>query len=166
MALLLFNSLVGKKKEWAREINSVFPDIEVREWPTIGNPADIEFLIIGRPTLEELPHLPNLKLMLTMLAGVEGIFNNPSCPPKIPLVKGEPFGGDPELTMYTITHVLRHHRNLPTYLCDQRQHLWQPIEQKKPHHQRVGILGYGILSKPIVKELITLKFDVAAWTRT
>ena len=75
MAILIFNSLRGKKGDWAKYFNKEFADIEVREWPEIGNPKDIKYLIIGRPTLEELPPLPNLVLMLTMLAGVEGIYN-------------------------------------------------------------------------------------------
>jgi len=166
MALLIFNSLIGKKDDWTKLINASFPELEIREWPEIGNPENIEYLIIGRPTLEELPTLPNLKLMLTMLAGVEGIFNNPAYPNGIPLVKGEPESGDPSLTEYAITHVLRHHRNLQTYLNYQQQHRWEPIDQKKPCEQRIGILGYGTMSKPVVKALMDMNFDVAAWTRT
>ena len=166
MALLLFNSLRGKKGDWTSFFDNTLPNLEIREWPNIGNPEDIEYLIIGRPTLQELPALPNLKLMLTMLAGVEGIYNNPACPKGIPLVKGEPEGGDPSLTEYGITHVLRHHRNLPTYLDYQRQHQWREIEQKAPSEQRIGLLGYGTMSKPIAKVLFDMKFDVAAWTRT
>ena len=166
MALLLFNSLRGRKEDWAKFFCKNLPTLEIREWPNIGNPKEIEYLVIGRPTLQELPELPNLKLMLTMLAGVEGIYNNPACPKGIPLVKGEPEGGDPSLTEYGITHVLRHHRNLPTYLKYQRQHRWQEIKQKPPSEQRVGLLGYGTMSKPIAKELIRMNFNVAAWTRT
>ena len=90
----------GKVEDWSKIFNYELPELEIREWPNIGNPEDIEYLVIGRPSLEELPLLPNLKLMLTMLAGVEGVYNNPACPKGIPLVKGEPSGGDPSLTEY------------------------------------------------------------------
>jgi glyoxylate/hydroxypyruvate reductase A len=166
MAILLFNSLRGNKEDWDSFFSKDLPTYEIREWPNLGNPKEIEYLIIGRPTLQELPELPNLKLMLTMLAGVEGIYNNPACPKGIPLVKGEPESGDPSLTEYCITHVLRHHRNLPTYLRYQRQHRWQEIKQKMPSEQRVGLLGYGTMSKPVAKELNKMGFNVAAWTRT
>ncbi|MBT3989779.1 MAG: glyoxylate/hydroxypyruvate reductase A [Rhodospirillaceae bacterium] len=166
MALLMFNSLRGKLEDWSVFINAAYPELEIREWPEIGNPEDIDYLVIGRPSLQELPPLPNLKLMLTMLAGVEGIYNNPACPEGIPLVKGEPTSGDPSLTEYGVTHVLRHHRNLPTYQEQQRQHLWQPIEQISASERRVGMLGYGTMSKPIVDVLLGMNFDVAAWART
>ena len=166
MALLMFNSMRGKVEEWSKIFNYELPELEIREWPNIGNPEDIEYLVIGRPSLEELPLLPNLKLMLTMLAGVEGIYNNPACPKGIPLVKGEPSGGDPSLTEYGLTHILRHHRNLPAYMNQQRQHIWQPIDQKLPNEQRIGMLGYGTMSKPIIDILVDMKFDVAAWART
>jgi glyoxylate/hydroxypyruvate reductase A len=166
MALLMFNSLRGKIEDWTVYFNKAYPDLEIREWPEIGDPADIEYLVIGRPMLQDLPVLPNLKLMLTMLAGVEGIYNNPACPEGIPLVKGVPQGGDPSLTEYGVLHVLRHHRNLPAYQAQQRQRLWQPIEQIGPSDRRVGMLGYGTMSKPIVDILLSMNFDVAAWTRT
>ncbi len=166
MALLLFNLLSGSLEDWAPIINDVHPDLEIREWPEIGNPDDIEYLAIGRPMLGDLPPLPNLKLMLTMLAGVEGIYNNPACPQGIPLVKAEPPIGDPSMTEYAVTHILRHHRNLPQYGEQQRQHFWQPIKQKWAKDQRIGMMGYGTLSKPIVAVLRSMNFDVAAWTRT
>jgi len=166
MTLLLFNSLRGGKEDWAKFFNKDLPNLEIREWPNIGNPQEIEYLVIGRPTLQELPPLPNLKLMLTMLAGVEGIYNNPACPKGIPLVKGEPEAGDPSLTEYGITHVLRHHRNLPAYSKHQRHHEWLEIEQKMASEQRVGLLGFGTMSKPIGEVLLNMGFNVAAWTRT
>ncbi len=166
MALLMFNSIRGKYEDWVPFFNESHPDLEIREWPEIGDPADIEYLVIGRPLMQDLPPLPNLKLMLTMLAGVEGIYNNPACPEGIPLVKGEPSTGDPSMTEYAVTHVLRHHRNLPAYLEQQRAHNWQPLPQKRPQDQRIGMMGYGTMSKPIVDVLLSLNFDVAAWART
>ena len=166
MAILIFNSLRGKKGDWAKYFDIDFPNLEVREWPNIGDPNDIKYLIIGRPTLQELPPLPNLVLMLTMLAGVEGIYSNPACPQGIPLVKGEPEEGDPSLTEYGVTHVLRHHRQLQKYLNYQREHRWREIEQKTAEEQRIGLLGYGTMCKPIADVLVEMRFDVAAWTRT
>ena len=65
MALLMFNSLRGKIEDWTVYFNKAYPDLEIHEWPEIGDPADIEYLVIGRPMLQDLPVLPNLKLMLT-----------------------------------------------------------------------------------------------------
>ena len=166
MALLMFNSIRGDIADWLPYFNAAYPELEIRVWPEIGDPADIEYLVIGRPTLQELPALPNLKLMLTMLAGVEGIYNNPACPEGIPLVKGEPQTGDPSLTEYGVMHVLRHHRHLQTYQEQQRQHIWQPIEQIPARERRIGMMGYGTMSKPIGDVLQGMKFDVAAATRS
>lgn len=165
MALLLFNMLTGSRDEWAAPIESAFSDIDVREWPDIGDPADIEFLAIGRPAMADLPELPNLKLMLTMLAGVEGLLTNPHLPDG-PLVKGEPAGGDPSMTEYAIAHIFSLHRQFTAYKDQQAQVVWQSLPQIMTTERRVGIMGFGTLSKPIVAKLIDFGFDVAAWTRT
>ena len=132
MAILLFNSLRGNKEDWDSFFSKDLPAYEIREWPNIGNPEEIEYLIIGRPTLQELPELPNLKLMLTMLAGVEGIYNNPACPKGIPLVKGEPESGDPSLTEYCITHVLRH-LVWPMHGRDAFSHAFSRVPSRERH---------------------------------
>ena len=45
MALLMFNSLRGTIQDWSAIINDSYPNLEIREWPEIGDPDDIEYLI-------------------------------------------------------------------------------------------------------------------------
>lgn len=165
MALLLMNMLVGQPEEWQAAINQSLPNLEIRVWPDVGEASEVEYLAMGRPELDKLPELPNLKLMMTMLAAVDGLMANPHLP-DVPLVKSEPEGGDPSMTEYALTHILRHHRNLPAYQQQQKEHIWQALAQKAARDQRVGFLGYGVMAKPVADILTTMGFDVAAWTRT
>ena len=165
MALLLMNPIAGSPEDWVEAFAGPLPDLEIRVWPDLGDPADIEYLAMGRPELDDLPDLPNLKLMLTMLSGVDGILQHPKLP-NTPLVKGEPEEGDPSMTEYALTLILSHHRQMPTYRQQQREHDWRPLAQKWAEDQRVGFLGYGVMAKPVAELLSKMNFDVAAWTRT
>lgn len=165
MALLAFFPLSGSIDDWRKLIAEEMPDLSVRDMDSLGDPNEIEFLLMGRPALKDLPPLPNLKLIMTMLAGVDGFIKNPLLP-DVPLVKLEPPGGDPQLTEYAVLHVSRHHRNLHTYQEQQARHEWKPLDPiKKAEDRTVGVLGFGTLSKPIVERLVEFGFDVAAWTR-
>ena len=165
MALLITPPILGMSKEWRDAVLALMPDLEVRLWPEVGDPADIEYLLIGRFDLADLPPLPNLQLILAMFAGFEHLLYHPDCPP-VPFVRTGPPDGDPAMTEYVILHVLRHHRHMPDYLAQQSRKEWQAIPQKQPHEQRVGFLGLGNMAAPPARALAGLGFDVAAWVRT
>ncbi len=164
MALLITPPTLGTPADWRDAIVALMPDLEVRLWPEVGDPADIQYLLIGSFDLAELPSLPNLRLILTMVAGFEHLIYHPDCPP-VPFVRTGPPDGDPAMTEYVILHVLRHHRHMPNYLAQQARKEWQSIAQKQPHQQRVGFLGLGNMATPPARVLAGLGFDVAAWVR-
>ena len=165
MTMLLLNPFRGTNEGWQAALQEAVDGLEVRIWPDVGNPEDIEYILIGRIDLAELPELPNLKLMVSLYAGVEGLLANPNLP-DAPLVKAEPMTGDSSLTEYAVTHVLRHHRNLPAYAALQARHEWKGLPHKRASERCVGFLGYGSLSKPMADLLTYMNFNVIAWART
>jgi len=165
VAILIFNSMRGTDEQWVELLGQALPDDEVRSMDTLGDPAEIEFLVFGRPIFKDLPNLPNLKLMMTMLAGVDGLLGKTEVP-GVPLTKTEPPGGDPLMTEYCLLQVLRHHRQMPAYQAQQREHNWSPLPQPKPHERTVGFFGYGTLAKPMTELIGSLGFHVIAWART
>ncbi len=50
MALLICNLLMGTGADWRAAISAELPDLEVRFWPDVGDPADIEYLAFTRPS--------------------------------------------------------------------------------------------------------------------
>jgi len=165
MALLMTKPMTGPASEWIELFAEQMPGLEVRIWPEIGDPADIEYILIGRMDLADLPPLPNLKMFLAMYAGIEGFLATDHFS-DVPMVRTGPPGGDITMTEYVMLHVLRHHRQMPDYLDQQARGEWKVRPQKRPHEQRIGFLGYGDLATPIAALLAGMGFDVAAWART
>lgn len=165
MALLLTPPVQGTLETWRDGILSELPDLDIRLWPDVGNPADILYLLVGRFDLAELPELPNLRFVMPMFAGIDHLVSNPNMP-DVPLVRTGPPEGDPAMTEYAVLHVLRHHRHMPDYLAQQRRKDWTVIPQKLPKDQRVGFMGFGTMAEPPARVLHNMEFDVAAWVRT
>ncbi|MDE0780972.1 MAG: glyoxylate/hydroxypyruvate reductase A [Alphaproteobacteria bacterium] len=164
MALLLTPPVEGTLQTWRDGILAEIPDLDVRMWPDVGDPADIHYLLIGRFDLADLPELPNLRFLMPMFAGIDHLVAHPNMP-DVPIVRTGPPEGDPAMTEYTILHVLRHHRHMPDYLAQQRRKEWVVIPQKLPRHQRVGFMGFGTMAEQPARVLNSLEFDVAAWVR-
>ncbi len=163
---LLFLSSIDSATRWTAELHRLLPDLDIRIWPEIGDPAAIDAALVWRPPAGLLASLPNLKLIASLGAGVDHILADPLLPKSIPIVRLV----DPYMTAamseYVQLQVLRLHRQDPAYRAQQRQHLWHELAQPNAAERRVGVLGLGTLGGDAALKLCVLGFDVAGWSRT
>lgn len=167
MAMLIVNlhQRIGSAPEWRATFQEIQPDLELRFFPEVGEPGDVEYLAFMHPDFDLLPALPNLKAMFSRSAGVDDFVHHPKMP-RVPLGKIEPPGGDPMMTEYVVMHVLRLHREMPAYQESQARREWRRAPIKRPEERRVGFLGYGMMAKAPALVLKSLGFPVSAWVRT
>jgi glyoxylate/hydroxypyruvate reductase len=57
---LLFRSTVDSAARWRAQLTHLTQELEVRVWPEIGNPADIDYALVWRPEPGFLASLPSL----------------------------------------------------------------------------------------------------------
>ncbi len=164
--VVLFLSAVDSAADWQAELGRLLPDLELRVWPDLGDPTEIEAALVWRPPPGLLDRLPNLKLILSLGAGVDHILADPSLPPGVPVVRLV----DPYMTAamseYVQLQVLRLHRQDPAYLEQQRARRWRTLPQPNAAERRVGVLGLGVLGSDAALKLKVLGFDVAGWSRS
>lgn len=152
---------------WRREFKRAAPALKVRVWPEVGDPTDIAYALAWKPPAGELAKLPNLKVILSMGAGIDHLLVDPALP-QVPLTRVV----DPYLTAgiseYVLLHVLRYHRNQPLFEAQQRQHVWNEQRRllRQSDERPVGVMGLGVLGQDAVAKLAALGFDVAGWSRT
>ncbi|NKB48871.1 MAG: glyoxylate/hydroxypyruvate reductase A [Alphaproteobacteria bacterium] len=152
---------------WQREFARLVPDLEVRAWPDVGDPADIRSALAWKPPSDELAKLPNLKAIWSMGAGIDHILVDDALP-DVPITRVV----DPYLTAgiteYVLLHVLRYHRNQPVFEAQQRDHVWddRARDLRQADERPVGVMGLGELGRDAVAKLTHLGFDTAGWSRT
>jgi glyoxylate/hydroxypyruvate reductase A len=163
---LLFRSTVDSAARWRAQLSRLTQEIEVRVWPEIGNPAEIDYALVWRPEPGFLASLPNLKLILSLGAGVDHLLCDPQLPHHLPIVRLV----DPHMTNamseYVVLQVLRLHRRDLDYRTQQEAGVWCELDQQNAVDRRVGILGLGELGQDAAKKLKALGFDVAGWSRS
>ncbi len=163
---ILFKIGAGDPELWKREITARVPGQEFRSWPDVGDPDDIEFVLLFRAEPGMFVPLRNLKAILCTGAGVDGILADPELPRDVPLARIV----DPWMTtmmaQWVIHAVLRLDRHMDVYAEQQRRGEWHELEQWRPQAPRVGILGWGEIGGFTGRALAGLGFDVAGWTRS
>lgn len=164
MVLLLQTS--GDPTPFVSEFARRLPSLEMRVWPNIGNPMEIDYAFVTRLKPGIFRAMGNLKFVASVLAGVEHLLGDTDIAPDVPIVRTGSRSGDAMMTEYVLLHVLRHHRNLPIYAQQQSQRRWERIPPMLAQERHVGFMGLGLLGLPAALCVRSNGFKVSAWTRT
>jgi glyoxylate/hydroxypyruvate reductase A len=164
MALML-TPIFGTAEEWRKLIAADMPDLDVRVWPDIGNPADIEVAAVAGLPRGTLKTLPNLRLVVSLTAGVDMLIGDPDLP-DVPLVRAAEENGDAMIDEFALLHVLRHHRDLPELALAQQRSEWLRKKPKPASQRPVGVMGLGAIGLSVARTLARHGFDVAGWVRS
>jgi len=163
---LLFSSTVDSAARWLSELARLRPELEVRAWPEIGDPAQIDYALVWRPEPGLLASLSNLKLILSLGAGVDHVLKDPQLPRDIPIVRlVDPYLID-AMSEYVTLQVLRLHRQDLDYRAQQDAEVWRELPQKNAGERPVGILGFGEIGQDAGRKLAALGFPVSGWNRS
>ncbi len=163
---LLFKSDIDRGGAWRKALLDCDPDLDLREWPEIGDPADIEYALVWQPPKGELRSYPNLKVIFSIGAGIDHLSSDPELPEGVPIVRMVEPGLNAGMTEFLVMSVIYHHRFMLDYLAQQRGKAWREIPQVPPEERRVGIMGMGVLGRDAAEKLRAFNFDVAGWSRT
>lgn len=163
---ILFQSTPASVARWRPFLAKAWPDRDLRFWPEIGDKATIDYALVWHPEPGLLASLPNLKLILSLGAGVDHILRDPELPQDVPIVRLV----DPYMTRamseYVALQVLRLHRQDFAYRAQQEAAEWREHAQKNAAERMVGLLGFGALGQDAAATLKALGFDVAGWSRS
>lgn len=152
--------------EWLDAFRAARPTCPIHQHGADAyDPASIRYALAWKPPHGVLASLPNLEVIFSLGAGVDGILGDPELP-DLPIVRLI----DDDLTYrmgeWVTLQVLTHFRKALAYQEHQRAHRWVEERQPAAGAVRVGLLGYGVLAQHSADILVKLGFEVCAWSRT
>jgi len=126
---LLFRSSVDSAARWRAQLTRLTQELEIRLWSEVGDPAEIDYALVWRPEPGLLASLPNLKLILSLGAGVDHLLGDPQLPRHLPIVRlVDPYMTD-AMSEYVVLQVLRLHRHDLDYRVQQEARVWRELDQ-------------------------------------
>lgn len=164
---LLFLSKWDNPVVWSAALRRHLPDLDIRVWPDIGNVDEIDAALVWNHPPGELKRYPNLRLILSLGAGVNHVLDDPDLPAGIPIARVvDPAGLTAGMVEYAVMAVLRYHRNLDVYERFQREGTWKKLPIPDTANRGIGILGLGEIGGACAQALSAFGFPVASWSRT
>lgn len=162
MALLIASN--SRAEEFAAVVRGLDPGLDVRIAPALGKAEEIDTALAWWPQPGLLRTLPNLRLIVSVGAGVDHLFSDPDLP-DVPIVRFV----DPDLTgrmvEYVALHVLYHHRRMGEFRELQARKVWKYLPEPAAHEVRVGVMGLGVLGAAAANALMVFGYQVRGWSR-
>jgi glyoxylate/hydroxypyruvate reductase A len=166
MAILL-STKAHTMQDWKAALLAVDPSLEIRLFPDAGDPAEIEAAVVWTAhDMMELRRYPNLKLIVSMGAGVDHLLRTPGPPPGIPVARLKDVLLTSAMAEWVLLNVLRFHRQDPEYRALQQRKEWLELSAPSTAERRIGILGIGELGSASARVLGSLGFPVMGWSRS
>jgi len=149
---------------WRTRMEALLPSHEI---VMLGEPFDresIRYALSWRHPPGALKDLPNLRVIVSLGAGVDHLFSDPALPDR-PIVRVV----DPDLTNrmseWVVMHALAHLRQLRRYERQQSERVWADDDQQpRASDIQIGVLGLGVMGKDAAVKLKALGFKVAGWS--
>jgi len=152
-------------ERWADLFRNELPDHEiVTAVPEDGRPTPVA--VVGVPPPGLLARLVDLRLVLSINAGVEHLLASGEVPADVPIVRMVDPGLVDGMVEWVAARVLAWHRNLSAYAIAQAEGRWEPRPEKLARERTAAVLGAGALGGPVARMLAGFGFRTRAWSRS
>jgi glyoxylate/hydroxypyruvate reductase len=163
MALLIIGS--NRAEDFFETAQKFAPDRDIRLFGAHGAEQDIEFVLAWQPPPGALKTFANLKLIVSVGAGVDHLFRDPELP-AVTVARYVDSDLTARMTEYIVLHTLLHTRRLTEYQAQQRTATWRYLPEPTAAEVRVGIMGLGVLGQAAAAALVRLGYQVRGWSRS
>ena len=152
--------------DYIEEMHRLEPHLQIREWPDVGSPGEVDIAMVWKMPHGELAKFPNLKLIISMAAGVDHVLSDPDRPKGVTIVRVT----DPHMARsmghWFLMNILRLHRETARFDNLRAEKIWPPEIAFDTDAISVGILGLGYLGTHVAQMLKAVGLRVQGWSRT
>ena len=133
------------------------------ELGTTSTPSEVDYIVYApSSSLHDFSPYTNLKAVLNLWAGVEGVTNNKTL--KVPLARMVDSGLTDGMVEWVTGHTLRHHLGIDKHIHGQ-DGIWRSYVPPLAKDRVITILGLGTLGTACGIALKRLGFNVRGWSR-
>lgn len=166
MALVIVTRGGPADDKWGPRLKPLMPELEMRHWPDVGDPSEVDAVLLWSVPDGLFETLTSLKAVLVTGAGVDTAMGGGKIPPHLPICRLIDPSMTAEMSEYVVMQALRFHRQEAVYAAQQRDKIWKVHPQPHPADRRIGMLGLGELGSDALAKLKPFGFPLAGWSRT
>jgi glyoxylate/hydroxypyruvate reductase A len=143
---LMFISNEDRADAWREYLQAELSELAFYTWPLDANtinPLNIDYVLAWKPPSGVIKIFSNIKAILSLGAGVDGITCDPELPTDKPIVRLVDNSLSQGMNHFIVYWTIHHHREMEKYQIFGASKTWTQLPQVYAAHRRVGILGLG-----------------------
>ncbi len=162
---ILFASHGDEAQTWAAALREAGCTLPLTADLPSAPDAAIRYLLAWQPPAGLYDHLPGLRAIFSLGAGVDHLFANGPTPPSVPIIRLRDAGMGRQMAEYALWAVIAHHRRMHAYHRLQQERRWNPLPVRAAEEIRVLILGLGVLGTAVARAVAMHGYHVSGWAR-
>lgn len=156
----------AEQAAWRDALSAAMPEAQWLDRAAALAVADeVQAAVVANPAPGSLQHLPRLRLVQSLWAGVDRLLADATLPAAVPIARMV----DPAMTAAMVETalwaVLSLHRGFFAYARRQRATQWQPHAQRRADELEVLVLGQGEMGQAVSSRLREQGYRVSGWRR-
>ncbi len=163
---ILLHRRDGVIEPWIRGFASALPQAQVVVWREGETVDPCDYAVLFAPPAGMFADLQHVKAIFLTGAGADEIMKVADRLPPVPIVRLADAGMAEQMVDYVVYAVLRYFRRFDEYETQNRSASWKPLPLHEKADFTVGLLGPGVLGKPVLAALRALGFPLRSWSRT
>lgn len=163
---LLYLSSSQRGAIWQPLLEAALPDVPFwNGFDAVEDPAAVRFVACWIAPDDLFERFPNIELLISVGAGVDQ-FAFDTLPDQVQVVRMITPSIREMIREYVTLGVLALHRDLPSYLTQQRAAEWRTHRVQLARRRRVGVMGLGQLGLASLEALNPFGFQLSGWSRS
>jgi glyoxylate/hydroxypyruvate reductase A len=162
---IMFHSTLDDPAEWVPRLQALLPEEDIRVWPEIGDPAEVEVAVVWIPPEEGLVSFTGLRAVQSLGAGINQL-GMQLFPPHVRVARLVDSGLTGMMTEYALFAALRYARNIDVHERAQRASTWDYVMPVGVRSFTVGVMGLGVIGSATALRLAANGFPVRGWSRS
>jgi len=151
---------------WKKALQEQLPNIKIDIVGTSTDASSAEFVVCWKPEKDQLKNFPNLKVIQSLGAGVDHIFDTNTIAKSIKVVRIV----DPNLMVdmweYTLAATMNYLKDFRFYAQQQQTKTWQQYPYKTIPTTTIGVMGLGKIGGYVAAQFAKLGFKVNGWSNS
>ncbi len=153
-------------KSWKKALQEKLPNVQIDIVGESEMAFNAEFLVCWKPEKGQLKDFPNLKVIQSLGAGVDHIFDTNLIPTNRKVVRIV----DPNLMVdmweYTLAATMNYLKDFPIYAQQQNKKAWIQHKYKTISTTTVSVMGLGKIGGYVAEQFAKLGFKVQGWSNS
>jgi len=145
-------------------IKALIPDIDIVTWPNVSALSSCDFIVTWQQPPNIWEKLPNVQVVCSLGAGVDGIIKDPFLPKSVTVIRMVDESLSAQMADYVLGVIMMKRIQLDEYIKQQAKRIWCPKARNLGN--KVLLLGVGKIGQVVGETLQLHGFDVTGWSRS